>query len=383
LKEEIKTFIIYAIIFGVLEIVFYYVFTSDLLSGLYYTESFRVFLFVMKDGIGYFLFGLLAFFVAIILPKVFCGSVVDRLSSAFGVLGVILMVQLMLTSTFVPLQIQELSGLIFISELVILGFATGYYIFKDYDQRFLPEIVQASAFIVGAFLVWEIIVKLPIDYNTHIATAAAVGLGFAGLSVLFYPLRLSNNQILKKLGVWFSSSTSRKFFMGFFLTLYLSLMRPYIFDLNSEFLLLGEWVGIGLITAGSLLWVRSNLRPPESEGIYNQYLANKNAPKKHKQMIITSSTEEMKTIKEYVDDFVVEGMKSDVLLFITKSSFEKGLTFYKLHNVLEDFINYQDLPMPRFSFLKEVELVKKENFENRRKILRSTIEKMNEAYRSM
>lgn len=383
MRDEIKTFIVYAIVFAVLEVVFYYVFTSDLLSGYYSIESVRVFLFAMKDGIGYFWFGSLAFFAAIILPKVFSGSVMNRVSSAFGVFGGILMVQLILTSPFVSLQIQGLSGLIFISELVILAFATGYYISKDYNQRFIPEIIQASAFIIGAFLAWEIIVKLPIEYNTHIATAAAVGLGFSGVSILFYPLRVSDNQIFRKLGVWFSSSTSGKFLMGFFLALYLSLMRPYMFDLNSEFLLLGEWVVIGLITGGSLLWVRSNLRPPKSEELYGQWVINENAPKKHKQMIITRSTEEMKTIKDYVDDFVVDGMKSDILLFIMRSSFDKGLAYYKVHNILENFINYQDLPMPRFSFLKEAELAKKENFDNRRKVLGMTIEKMNEAYRSL
>jgi len=379
-REEFKTVIWLAIVYTALILVFYYVFSSDILSMLYYNENLRHILLAIKDGIAIFLAAFTIMFTGIALPKVFSGSVMKYISNALMLFGGILLLHFHLTSPFVNPELQTLSGYIFITAATVLVFSTAYYVSREYNQRLLPSTIKASAFFVVAFLARELLLEVPWEYSEYVATAAAVGLIFTGVTALFYPLKFSSNQIFKKTGGWFSSSTKDKFILGFFITLYFSFLRPYVYDAYSDFSLLAEWVCVGIIATGTLLWLRSNLRTKMSEPIPYEWYQLQYAPKKHKQEIKTKSTEELMTVKHYIDEFVKEREKNDILLFIVKSSQDKGLTFDRLYDVVEDLVNYQDISPPRFAFLKEAEFIKKENIERRRNVLATTIQKLSDAY---
>lgn len=380
MREEFKTVIWLAIVYTALILVFYYVFSSDILSMLYYNENLRHILLAIKDGIAIFLAAFTIMFTGIALPKVFSGSVMKYISNALMLFGGILLLHFHLTSPFVNPELQTLSGYIFITAATVLVFSTAYYVSREYNQRLLPSTIKASAFFVVAFLARELLLEVPWEYSEYVATAAAVGLIFTGVTALFYPLKFSSNQIFKKTGGWFSSSTKDKFILGFFITLYFSFLRPYVYDAYSDFSLLAEWVCVGIIATGTLLWLRSNLRTKMSEPIPYEWYQLQHAPKKHKQEIKTKSTEELMTVKHYIDEFVKEREKNDILLFIVKSSQDKGLTFDRLYDVVEDLVNYQDISPPRFAFLKEAEFIKKENIERRRNVLATTIQKLSDAY---
>lgn len=382
MRAEVKTLVIYSVVFAIIEIGFYVVFASDFLSAFYSTESVRVVLTALKENIHYFVIGFFAFFVFLILPKLYSGIIINRLSKTISVLGAVFIVQFCFSIPLLPLEMRQSGGLFFVTELTMLGFGTAYYLLKDYNQKFLPELVKALAFFVIAFLSWEIMARLPISSNADVGTAFAVGFAFAGFCMLLYPLRFSENKIIKKVGVWFTSSASNKFILGFFLTIYFSLIRPYLGGFNSEYLMLGEWGLIGIVTGSMLLWVRSNLKAPDYDIFHNQWVVKEDAPKKHKQQIFTKSTAELKTVNEYVNDFVKYGLKTDLLLFIVQSCYDKGLPFYKFSKILRDFIEYKDNPAPRFGSLGERDFVVKQNLQNRREVLAITIEKLNEAFRS-
>lgn len=380
MRDEAKSFLSYTIVFVVCVLLFYYVFSGDLLSGLYYNESFRLILIYIKDEMIFFLAAFSVFYIAGILSRILSGCIVKRLSKALIVLGVVIIFQSILESSFVNPEIQALSGLILTTWILMLGFSTAYYISRDYNQRVLPSIIEAIALFTSAFLVFQFSPHFPFEYSSFVATAMAVGFVFAGVTTLFYPLRLSKTQALKKIGVWFSSSLKDKFLIGFFITLYLSLLRPYLSDLASEFFILGEWICVGLIAGISILWFRANLKTQMSNPISYQWMLNEDAPKKHKQEIQTESTEELNTLKVRIEKFLVEGNKKDILLFLTKMSVNKKLTIDVLCSVMEDLVDYQDVSKPRFSFLKEAELIKEENIERRKTVLGNTIEKLNKAY---
>jgi hypothetical protein len=139
---------------------------------------------------------------------------------------------------------------------------------------------------------------------------------------------------------------------------------------------------IGIVTGGLLLWVRASLRAPGYESFHTQWMFEEDAPKKHRQRISTKSTEEMMTAKEYIDDFVKYGLKTDIVLFIVQSCYDKGLPFHKFNKILSDLVEYEDNPAPRLCSLGEDDFVVKENLQKRRRVLAMTIEKLNEAFRS-
>lgn len=380
MKQEYKTIIILVIVYAALISGLYYMLSSDVLSTIYYTEDAGPVISVIQEGTVLFLAAFTLLFTAFALPKVVSGSVVGYISNALIVFGVILAFQVFLASPFVHPDVQALSGNIFIAEITILGFATAYYLSQAYNQRLLPALIKAAAFFAAAFLVGQILLGIQWEYSEYVATAVTVGLLFTGVTVLFYPLKFSGNKILKKLGGWFSSSTKDKFLIGFITTLYLSFIRPSLYSVNSDYTLLGEWICISLIAGGTFYWLRSNLREEMTNQLPLEWYQTAHAPRKHKQKIETKSTKELTVAKEYIDQFVKEGIKGDILFFIITSGHEKGLTFDCVFDVVEDLINYQDLSTPRFTFLKEIEWNKKENIERRRAVLATTIQKLSEAH---
>ena len=242
MRGETRIFLVYVVIFLIFGLIVYYVFSSDLLVGLYNVESARNLLLAIKEGMGLFIVAFVSFCAGISLPKVFAGIGVNRISKALiifaGLLIMQLVIQVVLICSFVPLEIQNLSYLFLFVEVTILVLTVSYYISKDYNQRYIPKLIQALIFFVLALSVWEIILKVPFDYNYQLATAVSVGLVVSGVTVFFYPLRSSKNRGLKKIGIWISSSTLYVFLLIVFLTLYLVLLRPYLFNLNSVLFLL-------------------------------------------------------------------------------------------------------------------------------------------------
>lgn len=377
---ETKNLIILSSVFTASVAVFYCLFSSDILINISYNEAMRLTVSSIKDGMNSFLICFTLFFVAIALRNIFTGPAAKDVSNALMLFGCIVVINFYLTSSYINPEIRPLGTPWFYVMIAIITFATAYYISREYNQRMMPSIVKASAYFVLAFLIRFLLLAIAWEYIEYVAISAAVGLIFAGVATLLYPLTLSRNQTVKKTGEWFSQSDIDKFAIGFGIALYLSFLRPYLYGAYGDYALLAEWVCVALIAGGILFWLRSNLRTKMTDFLSLELYQVSNMPKRHKQKIDIKTTEEFLTVNEYIDEFVKEGAKADILLFIIKSSQEKGLTYDSIYDIVENLVNYQDIAPPRFAFLKETEFIQKENFERRRSVLTDTIQKLSKKY---
>ena len=247
-----KNLIILSTVFTASVALFYYLFSSDILLNISYNEAMQLTVTSIKDGINAFLICFTLFFVAIALRNIFTGPVIKDISNALMLFGCIVVLNFYLTSSYMDPEIRPLGTPWFYVMTAIIAFTTAYYVSREYNQRMIPSLIKASAYFVLAVLIRFLILASSWEYNEHVATATAVGLVFMGVATLLYPLSLSKNNTLKKAGVLFSASNIDKFAVGFCAALYLTFVRPYLYEGYGDYALLAEWICITLISGGIL-----------------------------------------------------------------------------------------------------------------------------------
>ena len=162
-----------------------------------------------------------------------------------------------------------------------------------------------------------------------------------------------------------------KFILGVTIALYLLLVRPYFYGINSTLTLVMEWVTIGMITVAGFLWLRSKLEIVSAPMLLETWT-------KHKQELNFKSTEELNTLSGHIEEFLNRGKKNHVLLYLSNFLFERKIPTSGVNSALSELINYQDKRAQRIFFSWEASTIHKENVENRSQVLKRIIRNLNE-----
>ena len=104
---------------------------------------------------------------------------------------------------------------------------------------------------------------------------------------------------------------------------------------------------------------------------------------KHQQTVEQNPGEELPKINSYVDDFIEQNNKQNMLIAVIEEGLNRKLPYEKIGAIINDFLNYRDEPAPGLVAKWRERQIKINNRKNRENVLAEMIEKFKDINTSM
>lgn len=267
---------------------------------------------------------------------------------------------------------QPLGFWILLADIIIVIAYTSSSISKSYHVNILKILPISVALMILGYISSQIItllsqhatIQFPPSLETiisysFVATSALCLLGlFSG----------SRSPYLSYVGKKFSSALGlATIFAVALLLLFYSLdLRPVIAGFYSNYLLPVEW-GAVLVTSYALYrnaksYVAKSLAEDLSLGKWTRLIQK-----------IVQKKDKVEEVSKIVKDFVDEGDKEGVLVYLTSALFENQASTSETVAAISKIVKYQDIPASKLAFLSKLENREQENKIRRKDILYQTL----------
>jgi hypothetical protein len=206
--------------------------------------------------------------------------------------------------------------------------------------------------------------------NQEVANSIMIGFVFGGLTTIATPLQESAGPKKKKIGRFLGKGTGAFIILGIMIGLYIYFLRPKLVQMNSTYVLIGEWLVIGLAALIALLSLRSKIAPVTGPLLIESW-------QKHQQELGFRTTEDFLVLSQAIDNFINSGGKNDLLLFLFRFLHENKVNPTNMNIALDELINYQNQTKPRLFFSWDNNLLEQQTMEKRKTIAKNLINNLN------
>lgn len=250
-------------------------------------------------------------------------------------------------------------------ELIVMVF-TGSSVAIDLlknRKSYEPLLVALRAGIV-AYAVYDIARVFSKVYEPIVNTVRPITVGLLWVSVgtLCGLFRNTDGRIVSKISGWISKGPIRNFTLGFFLTIYVNFVRPFVQDFPLT--VLGEWIMIAIVVAVILHAAKGS---SEKLHTYSQFPEWK----KHTTQAKRQTGRDFKHWVSVQEKFVNRGIKESLLVYLTLALRDVGETEERILITLTPLVQYRDRKPSFWNFPWTKGKLEKENMEARRKLLES------------
>jgi hypothetical protein len=329
---------------------------------------------VIKNGLAYLLGAMVFSAIAVNFKIIYKGTYTSTVFNTLNGIAIAFVAYFVCSINLLPLQIQTLSVFIFILIMLISAYYLLNNVLRIQQQITLLAITRFVVLAcIGFILRFSV---LAIGENSIVAEILLYGFLFGGVTALFYPLKYSKKSYAKKIGGWVGTRTIVKVTIGLFLATYALLMRPYIFQMNENWVLIGEWIFIGILATVSFLLLRAKLDDISAPIIMSGWI-------KHTQELDFKSSPELNKLSQDIDNFLQTGDKDALALFLFDFLSEQKLPHLQIYQTLKELFNFQDKPTPHLIFSWDYPLFQESEKIRRKEAIKNVIEKLSpELFRS-
>lgn len=335
-----------------------------------------------NKGTHYLMLPLIIFLSFILLRKIIAliltGSFVKTLCSILVQLAAGISVSLF----FINAQGEQDVHTIGIYILLITSISAFYRImaYIASGRIYLRALIKSLSFLSSGFLTRSLIIVISRNVNganefgNVFADLVFAGMVFISICTLFLPAANSKNYYVSIIGRWLGTKLPVKFILFMLAASYFSIVKPYM--QGNIYLALVEWLILSLLCIVlfyiSMKRVKSIVQKmPSREWT------------KHRQMIVQNPGQELLEISSYIDDFIERNNKNKFLIAVIEEGLSKELTYEQIDTIINDFINYQDEPIPGMVTKWRKHQIEIKNRTNREIILADLIEKLKNTNISM
>ncbi len=366
-KDLLKKLVLATVTYIVVIMLLWFALVSDVFSLENYLGS-TIFS-ALEYGFPYFLIGL-SFSAAVTYYKILLkGKFTDQIANTLYGFMVAIIIYYFLTIQYMPSLLQALSVYTFILIIAASLYSLADFVLRSYHQTITVALLRCFVLVGTAFLLRFAVLNCFASTYAVVADICLYGFLFAAATSLFYPLQYSSNSIAKNFGRWIGNGTSIKIILGLIIAAYVLFLRAYLLQLSTTFTIIGEWLFIGSLTVVAFFRLKSNLTPISAPLILETWT-------KHKQEIGLQTTIEFSALTRYVDDFLSSGRKNDLLLFLFELLFSRKVSPKKIDFVLNNLINYTELPNPRIISSWDLQIAKERNLQTRKEIVERIIKSL-------
>jgi hypothetical protein len=326
------------------------------------------FLPVLQSGLPYFLTALALLATATILKISLKGIFTKPLTRTLNIFALAILLYFLLTSQYASIQYQTLSIYLLLTIAVIAVYTLFNPLLKSYKQFTLRTILKFLTLITLGIVLQ--LATIAYNQDQQVANTITIGFVFGGLTTIAAPLENGKRTKTRKIGKFFGKATITFIVLGIILGVYIYYLRPQLVELNSNVVMIGEWVTIGLLVLGSLLSIRSKVGPVTAPMLLESW-------QKHQQDLNFRTTDEFLVFSQAIDAFITSARKNDLLLLLYKFLSENKITIVNTDYLLDELINYHDQPPPRIFFSWDETFLEQEALEERKNIVKKLIKKLN------
>lgn len=242
--------------------------------------------------------------------------------------------------------------------------------YSFYDTLGELTIAQNVLFdVVLKFMFWQVMTIALYNYirewrGVELARVFYAGLFSVTVFLLLSLLRYIPNVLFES----FSKKLILKYFIGCFLYMYIVFWRDKL--VKDNFINIIEWVVVcgafGLYFYGLI----SNIKKVS----YNAYDPIWG---KHKQIKTIIRNEEFSFLSGYIEKFVENGEKTELVEFLFGQLFRLGLSDENIRAMMYGFVEYKDRPLPKYSSRSRLLCLMNQNKRDRYLVIESTMQKFN------
>jgi hypothetical protein len=321
----------------------------------------------LQTGLPYFLVALVFSGIASVIGLTFLGTFARYLSRTFNIYALALLLYFLMSNSG-STQLNALSIYILLLTMVLATYVLFNPMLTSYKQFTLGAILMLLTLVlIGAILQFAI---PAISKSQAPANALTFGFIFGGVASLATPLQHGKSPRTKKIGRFFGKGTISFIVLGVIIGIYLFYFRARLIEWNSNAVMIGEWVSVGLIVLCSMLALRSNVGAVTAPMLIEDW-------QKHKQELGFRTTDDFLQLTEAIDAFSESGTKNELLLFLFQFLSENGVSIESMSPALNELINYQKQPHPRLIFSWDANFLEQEEKQKRKELIKRLIKNLN------
>ena len=321
----------------------------------------------LQQGFPYFLVALAFSGLASSIRVSLQGILVKYISRTISVYS-LAVVLYFLVNQYAPLQFQGLSIYLLLAMMLLSTYNLFSNVLRSYRQYTFGAI---SKFMILVFM--AIILQfatLTFNQNQEVANTLMFGFVLGGVTSLASPLQNSSGTAKKKIGRSFAKGTIYLIVLGILIGVYVYFFRSKLVEMYSNWVLVGEWLAIGLAALVALLSLRSKIAPVTGPLLLESW-------QKHQQELGFRTTDDFLALTQAIDTFISSGRKNDLLLFLFHFLSENKVRSEDLNLTLDALINYQVVPKPRVFFSWDAKFLEQEAIDKRKEIMKNLVKNLN------
>jgi len=244
-----------------------------------------------------------------------------------------------------------------------LGAAYELLAFAARRHPFFSIPLKTSAMLVAALIARTHLAGI----QSTLADMVYYGLLLSASACALSALALSKNPYLFKTGKWLGSWTAGVFLIGALGALYFLSLRERLAEALGPNFPIAEWglvsSAVGLSLAGLHRGVKRMSEPVKLADWM-----------KHRQVVGTRSEKELDEVSELVNDFVENGDKSGIVVYLASVASENGIDPRTAASCLRELLEYRDKELPWLVTRRVAAALEMENREERKRVLSRTVE---------
>ncbi|HOV27673.1 MAG TPA: hypothetical protein PK566_15105 [Pseudobacteroides sp.] len=185
-------------------------------------------------------------------------------------------------------------------------------------------------------------------------------------SSLISILELSENDVYKKLGSWFSRKPWLKFFAGCAFILYFKDIRTGINDYYPELFVYVEWAGIFIVLLIIFIVAFSKIQQDRAPQFHERF-------GKHVQEIVYNKSYDGREVAMFLENFVSRGELSGILAFLVGLAKERMISDVEISRLIKPITDFKAIEIPKVCYRSEYDYIMKMNMDERKKLVEIVI----------
>jgi hypothetical protein len=321
----------------------------------------------LQQGFLYFLIALALSGLASSMQVSLQGLFVKHISQTISIYG-IAVVLYFLANQYAPLQFQGLSIYLLLTMMLLSTYNLLSNILRSYKQYTFGAI---SKFLILVFMAIVLQFAIPtFNQNNEIANTLMFGFVLSGVTSLASPLQNSSGAAKRKIGRSLAKGTVYFIVLGILIGVYVYFFRSNLVEMYSDWVLVVEWIAIGLAALIALLSLRSKIAPVTGPLLLESW-------QKHQQELGFRTSDDFLALTQAIDTFINSGRKNDLLLFLFHFLSENKVSSENMNLTLDELINYQVLPKPRVFFSWDDKFLEQEAIDKRKQLMKNLVKNLN------
>ena len=320
---------------------------------------------------------LLAILIRQIIAILLKGSFVKTLGDTILFFSIGLSLFILLSRHPIPSDYHTIRYYIMLLAFMLIGYRLTLFFLKHHMvlQVFIRSLIIFLCGIIFRVallsLAWGELIQLELGGELlRIPLADLIFWSFTltSLTILASLLSVSKNYYLFLFGKILGLSLPFNYIFFFVVFLYFISVRSFLSDLFPSTFVVIEWILLVVICLLLAYPISKMFRSIVGKVDYAQW-------SKHKHKLEIDVGDELKEITTYIDDFVLNSDKKNLMIYIIREAHQQQLSMTQIKEIVDDYIDYNDEPTPRLFTVFKYMVQEKANQARRKEVLADMIEK--------